>query len=225
MGNTTVSEIGDNFVAKMSVAMRSFLIAAILLICVSAVRAQERDAQESDRKPGFQKDQFFTGGSISLSFFNNTFLIGANPVLGYRLASFADAGLQVNIQHSSAKYYDNGERLRQTLYGGGVFTRLFPVNFLFAQGQWEHNWISQTVIDASSQKTKEVRSTNSLLVGGGYASGRNGQANSPFFYMMLLFDISRVRNTPYTDGYGRAIPVLRAGLTIPLFQGPKIGYR
>ena len=64
-----------------------------------------------------------------------------------------------------------------------------------------------------------------LLVGGGYASGRNGQANTPFFYMMLLFDVSKVSNTPYTDGLGNPFPIIRAGLTIPLFQGPKIGYR
>ncbi|MFM2146511.1 MAG: hypothetical protein RL732_1347 [Bacteroidota bacterium] len=189
------------------------------------LHAQDNEVELPVEKGGFKKENLFTGGSISLSFFNNTFLIGANPVLGYKLAQFADAGLQVNIQHLSSKYTGTGEKMRQTLYGGGVFARLFPINFLFAQGQWEHNWVTTKDINASGLLTRSTRSTNSLLVGGGYASGRNGQANAPFFYMMLLFDVSKVSNTPYTDGLGNPFPIIRAGLTIPLFQGPKIGYR
>lgn len=205
--------------------IRRALWSLLIVVLYLPLHAQDNEAALPEEKSGFQKEKLFTGGSISLSFFNNSFLIGANPVLGYKLAHFADAGLQVNIQHLSSRYTGNGEKMRQTLYGGGVFARLFPVNFLFAQGQWEHNWVTTKDINSLGLFTRSTRSTNSLLVGGGYASGRNGQANTPFFYMMLLFDVSRVSNTPYTDGLGNPFPIIRAGLTIPLFKGPKIGYR
>ena len=52
---------------------------------------------------GFQKENLFTGGSISLSFFYNTFLIGGSPVIGYRFGRFADGGVVVNYLYTSIR--------------------------------------------------------------------------------------------------------------------------
>jgi len=40
-----------------------------------------------------------------------------------------------------------------------------------------------------------------------------------FFYLSLLFDVSGVKNTPYTNESGNAIPIFTGGVQIPLFQG------
>ncbi|MFM9909907.1 MAG: hypothetical protein ACKVOW_11185 [Chitinophagaceae bacterium] len=199
--------------------MKKSILAITLAFLISNASAQYDEPENK----GFKKENLFTGGSLSLSFFNNTFLIGGSPVLGYKIANFIDAGIVVNYQYTSIRDYSLfDDRLRQSIYGGGVFTRLYPVNFIFAQVQVEHNFISQKYIPPSGSSIgsyKAKTSSNSLLVGGGYATGRAGSGNSPFFYLSLLVDVSGNTNSPYTDGRGRTVPVIRAGFNLPLFQG------
>jgi hypothetical protein len=54
-------------------------------------------------------------------------------------------------------------------------------------------------------------------VGAGYTQGRI-PGNNGFFYLSVLFDVSGNKNSPYTDNYGRTIPIIRAGINIPLFK-------
>ena len=197
---------------------KSFLLLIAMVFCFSVMFAQE-EKQEEEKK-GFKKENLFTGGSISLSFFNNTFLIGATPVLGYSITSWADAGIVVNYNYTSYRdYISFNDRLRQSLYGGGVFARLFPLRFLFVQAQAEHNFIKLKYIPpGGGTSTSTHIDANSLLLGGGYTTGR-WPGNNSFFYVAILFDVSGNSNSPYTDAYGRTIPIIRAGVNIPLFQG------
>ncbi|MBL7725837.1 MAG: hypothetical protein JNK27_16990 [Chitinophagaceae bacterium] len=179
--------------------------------------AQKEDEEE---KNSF-RENLFTGGSISLSFFNNTFLVGGSPVLGYSLTNWADAGIVVNYNYTSYRDYNYvfNDKLRQTVYGGGGFVKLYPVRFLFAQAQFEHNFIRQKFIPNAGITQTYKTSANSMLVGGGYTTGRQGKGGQPFFYLAVLFDVSGNDTSPYTDAYGRTIPIIRGGVQIPLFQG------
>jgi hypothetical protein len=198
-------------------------IAALMLVSfflTANVKAQEEPAKEE--KKGFKKENLFTGGSVSLSFGNNTFLIGGSPVFGYNLTKWADAGVVANYNYTSYRDFNNvfNDKLRQSVYGGGVFARLFPVRFLFAQAQFEHNFIKQKAIYANGNPPATASTSgNSMLVGGGYTTNRYPDQKGAFYYVALLFDVSGNKNSPYTDGYGRVIPIIRAGLQIPLFQG------
>ena len=61
------------------------------------------------------KETLFTGGSVSLAFYNNTFLIGASPVFGSSVTNWLDAGLVVNYNYTSYRDYQVfDDRLRQT---------------------------------------------------------------------------------------------------------------
>ena len=194
------------------------IILSLLLVSTLALTT---NAQDEEPKKGFKKENLFTGGSVSLSFFNNTFLIGANPVFGYSITNWADLGLVVNYISTSYRDYSQlGDKLKQQQYGGGAYLRLYPIKFLFAQGQWEHNFIKQKYVPPSgaTQKYPSIES-NSLLVGGGYSTGRQGRGGGPFYYVSILFDVSGSVNSPYTDALGRAIPIFRAGIQVPLFQG------
>lgn len=179
-------------------------------------------SQEEEEQKGFKKENLFSGGTISLSFFNNIFFIGANPVLGYRIANWVDAGIVVNYQLTTFRDYSSTiDRVRQTIYGGGAFVRLYPINFIFAQAQVEHNFLAQKYIPVPNSGVSGYTvktSANSLLIGGGYTMGRDQYFNSPFFYLSLLFDVSGNSNSPYTDKDGKAVPIIRGGATIPLFQ-------
>src|SRR5688500_4817312 len=129
------------FLIKMVFMIRKFFFLMLLVSIFSSGTLLAQDEENEERK-GFQKDKLFTGGGLSLSFFTQSFLVGVNPVLCYNLTRWLDAGIVINYTYASYRdqfYYD--DKLRQSLYGGGVFTRIFPVKFLFVQGQVEHNRI------------------------------------------------------------------------------------
>ncbi|MFM7838893.1 MAG: hypothetical protein ACKO6K_04950 [Chitinophagaceae bacterium] len=205
--------------------MDRFFGVVLLAIFFYTTQAQEK----GDIAPrGFQKENLFSGGSISLSFFSNTFLIGGSPVIGYLLGRFADGGVVVNYLYTSIRDYGGNlnYKVRQNLYGGGGFVRLYPLNFLFGQAQLEYNYITQKQIPPSGSSESKTISGRSLLVGGGYTSGRSPYQNGPFYYLSVLWDIGGDLNSPYTDALGRSVPVIRAGFTLPLFQGRSgRGYR
>jgi hypothetical protein len=198
--------------------MALFFAVSLVSVCVNA-----QDTEEEETKKGFKKENLFTGGSISLAFYNNTFLVGGSPVLGYSITNWADLGIVVNYNYTSYRDYNYifNDKLKQYVYGGGAFIKLYPVRFLFAQAQYEYNFIKQKYIPGSGTgTTQEYKAeAGSFLVGGGYTTGRYGRGGNPFFYLAVLFDISNNANSPYTDGYGRTIPIIRGGIQIPLFQG------
>ena len=175
---------------------------------------------QNEKEPGDWKKNLFTGGSVSFGIFNNTFLIGANPVFGYSLTDFVDVALQVNYSYNSIRDYNGifNNKLRQSTYGGGGWLRLYPVRSIFLQGQLEHNFIRQKSIPVLGPP--EVRSidASSVLVGGGYTTGRWGKGGEPFYYLSVLFDVSGNLFSPYTDAFGRSVPLFRGGVQIPLFQ-------
>lgn len=178
-------------------------------------------AQDDEKEKTPFRENLFTGGSVSLAFYNNTFLVGASPVFGYSIANWVDAGIVVNYFYTSYRdvsLFD--DRVRQTQYGGGVFTKLYPIRFLFAQAQIEYNCIRQKYIPPGGGiSTTTNFGGNSFLIGGGYTTGRYGKGGTPFYYLAILFDVSGDEDSPYTDAYGRSIPIIRAGFQIPLFQG------
>jgi len=181
--------------------MKKYISLLFLLIFLQQLNAQ--DEEEPEKKKGFNKENLFTGGSISLSFFNSSFLIGVNPVLGYSLTKWADAGIAINFNYTSYRDYQVfDDKLRQTIYGVGVFARLYPVRFIFLQAQPEHNFIT----------------VKHIFPNGGPTDTYKTSGNS-FFYVAILFDVSGNDTSPYTDAYGRKIPIIRAGIQIPLFSG------
>ncbi len=113
----------------------------------------------------------------------------------------------------------NGGKVRQTNLGPGGFLRIFPLNFLYVQAQYEHNFIHNKYIPANGGNTLKLNAdVNSLLLGAGYSSDRS-PGNNSYFYFTLMYDVLQLPNSPYMDSYNRAIPVFRAGYNIALFQG------
>lgn len=199
--------------------MKQWIVMIALTICTTTGFAQYEREEEPERG-GFKKENLFTGGSISLGLGNRSFSAGISPVFGYKIADWIDAGLVGNYQYTSFRqYYAIGDKLRQSTYGGGVFTRLYPVNFLFAQAQFEHNFITLKYLPPNGGSTeKYTSSANSFLVGAGYAEGRVPGMPSSFFSLAVLFDVSGNENSPYMNNLGRPTPIFRAGLNIYPFR-------
>ena len=165
-----------------------------LVLSVKFLCAQDKEEEEVEKK-GFKKENLFTGGSISFSFFNQQFLVGGNPVFGYSITNWADLGLVANYTYTSVRdysYYRSNDKVRQSVYGGGVFTRLFPVRFLFAQAQIERNWIKGKYISSAGLTTPfNTVSANSFLIGAGYTTGRDPLFKRPYAYLAVLFDVMK----------------------------------
>jgi hypothetical protein len=119
--------------------------------------------------------------------------------------------------------FNSNDKLRQTNFSPGAFVRVFPVKFLFAQAQYEFNIINFKYIpppNSGISSEKGSVDAHSLLVGGGFASGRS-EYNKSFYYISILWDVANAANSPYKDRLNRAVPVIRAGFNIALFQGSR----
>lgn len=200
--------------------IRKGYLILVALIISSVCMAQEEEDKEV--RKGFKKENLFTGGNLSLGLSGNTFQAGIIPMFGYNLTGWIDIGLAVNYNYTSYRdvNYPTNDKIRQHIYGGGAFLKIYPVRFLFLTVQPEHNWISQKYIfDNGSNPQKITVESNSVLVGGGYTTGRDKDVKNPFFYVSILVDIGGHDFSPYTDVNNNIIPIVRAGMQIPLFQG------
>ncbi|MDP4283050.1 MAG: hypothetical protein Q8891_01395 [Bacteroidota bacterium] len=199
--------------------MKKVILILLIPVCLQ-VNAQSKDESKGEKK-GFQKERLFTGGSANLGFSSYYTSLGITPQLGYSLTNWADAGITFNLNYTSQRDYQNyGDKLRQTVYGPGAFVRLFPVNFLFGTVQYEYNMMHLKYIPANNSGYVPYQSNinaSSLLIGGGYAGGRE-RGNNTYYFISVMWDVSGNTNSPYVDGLGRAIPVIRAGYNIGLFQ-------
>ncbi len=217
---------------------RSGIILMLSVALLTAVTAKAQDdsiavQNEGYIKPfqekGFKKERLFTGGGVTASFYSGGTVLGVNPVLGYTFNDYFDGGIVLNYVYTGARdVYTDYDKMRQHVYGPGVFVRGYPVNFLFLQAQFEENFTSQRYT-AAPRDTRVSGSYNanapSLLLGGGYCMGR-AKGNSTFFYVSILADVLKNRNSPYVDiDYRpngeervRIIPIVRAGVNVALFQ-------
>jgi hypothetical protein len=205
--------------------MKKIILALVMLNLTTASFCQyEKDGDDEEKKGGFKKENLFTGGSATASFFNGQTVLGINPYFGYSLNKFLDVAFVANFTYAGERDY-TGAKYRQWVYGPGAFVRVFPIKMIFLHGGFEHNFISLKYIPPANSGgvTEKFKiESNSFLVGGGYCSDRTG-TKSFFYYLSVMVDISKNQNSPYIeqlqDGSLRAIPIIRAGIQIPLFQG------
>jgi hypothetical protein len=200
---------------------KSFLLLALCTLGFAAM-AQETEEEDREKKRFFKKENLFTGGGVAVSFFSGGTLLGASPFFGYSINRFVDVAASLNFNYVTQRdVVLVGDRVRSTYVGPGAFMRLYPLPFLFAQAQYEHNYITQRYRPApGSGYIPETIKTDvgSVLVGGGYCSGRQGH-RSNFFYVSILWDVTKDPLSPFTDNLNRAIPIVRTGFQIALFQG------
>ncbi|MEO7445960.1 MAG: hypothetical protein ABIT96_00515 [Ferruginibacter sp.] len=192
-----------------------------MLLVATTVAGFSQDKEEEEKTPGFKKENLFTGGSVNLSFGNNATSLGVTPHFGYSFNKYLDLAVSLGYNYISQRdinYY--GDKARQTVIGPGAFVRIFPVKFLFVQGQYEYNFIKVKYIQGNNIPDEIYKtSAPSFLVGGGYSQGRGD--GGTYFYVSVLFDILKNENSPYRDNLNRTMPVFRTGINIPLFQGKK----
>jgi hypothetical protein len=199
--------------------MKKLLFAVCLLMGIAHLSAQgippTYESGGSSSGEGFQTNNIFLGGSLSLGFGSNYLNLGANPEIGYSFSEWIDAGLVFNINYTSNKWYSGNLETKQNTfnYGAGAFTRLYPIRNFFLQLQPEYNWSSTTYKTAGYPNEKFSTGAPSILAGVGYGQRVIGQTS---YYIALLFDVNKDQNSPYRNYDGSFIPILRAGFNFYL---------
>jgi hypothetical protein len=209
--------------SKIKVHMKKAAIIIALITGFYTASAQEEEKSNDEKKGGFKKENMFVGGNVNLGFSNSSTVLGISPYLGYSLNKYLDVAFSTNFSYTSVRDYNEyGDKIRQTLYGPGAFVRVYPFRFVFAQVQYEYNLINYRYIPAKNSinylPSREHLNASSFLIGGGYAGGREG-TGSNFYYFSVMWDVSKSKNSPYVDELKRALPIIRAGYNIALFQG------
>lgn len=208
--------------------MKKLVMVFALLIGFYFANAQDENTETEVKEHGFKKENLFVGGDLTLGFSNVYTALGINPYFGYSINKYVDVAASFNLNYISQRdYLEYGDKLRQTVYGPGAFVRVYPVKFLFAQVQFEHNFTTQKYLPTTNSfylpSTTRV-DANSLMVGAGYAGGRDSY-NKSFYYISISWDLLRNENSPYVDGLQRAVPIIKAGYNIALFQGKRYNRR
>jgi hypothetical protein len=196
-----------------------YVLAACLLLAVASFSQEENSDLKSgdygELKGGFKQENIFLGGSLNAGFGSGQFTIGGSPEIGYSFNRFFDAGLGLNIIYTSIAsntiYNQSNTKLRQLNYGGGPFVRIYPLNFLFVQGQFEENWTKVKIKDGITSYKQTVNSP-SLIAGIGYTQRMVRQGG---YYFMIGFDLLKNAYSPYVQensaGQLVAQPIIRAG--------------
>jgi hypothetical protein len=203
--------------------MKKIVIVFALISSFYSLQAQDEEKPGKEKKGGFKKENMFVGGNVNLGFSNSSTVLGISPYVGYSLNKYLDVAISTNVSYTSVRDYNEyGDKIRQTIYGPGAFVRVFPFRFVFAQAQYEFNLINYRYIPAKNSlnylPSRERLNASSFLVGGGYAGGREGVGSS-FYYFSVMWDVAKSKNSPYVDELRRALPIIRAGYNIALFQG------
>lgn len=180
----------------------------------SSKPVKKRPSEFEDTPPN-KKSNFFTGGSVSFGLSSYSFNAGLHPHFGYTITNWLDAAVVTNFEYNTQRdQYDN--KYHNTTFGAGVFTRIYPVRFAFLQIQPEYNFINSKFLQNGGPSIKTKLNAPSLLLGIGYSPSR--YTRNTFSYFTLMIDVLKNVNSPYVDGYGNMVPIIRAGYNIGLFN-------
>ncbi len=192
--------------------MKKIAVCLALFICFKTSFAQEK-------KGGFDFNKMFAGGSVVLGYgAGNTsrFTIGGNPEIGYSIFKNVDLGVCGNYIYTSSntKYETTSgistEKIRLTLSGLGVFTRLHITDELFIQLQPEFNTIKYKRFQENPDITIEEGNypSSSFLIGAGFGTHEVGVIN---FFTVILIDLQKDLYSPYRTYSGDISPIIRSG--------------
>ncbi|CAL1516642.1 hypothetical protein [Chitinophaga sp. MM2321] len=181
--------------------MKGVLIGLFFLVSAQFAQAQYYKTDTATRK-GLDPSRLILGGSFGMVFGDYTNL-EISPLVGYRFNDYIAAGVNVNAQYGNFRSRDYGgntlQRDQYTIFGGGIWGRVYPLPMLFVHIQPEYNFISQksTYYDTNpKQIIKSNYGVPSMLVGAGYTQSVGGRVGVG---ITVLYDILQDNRSPYRN--------------------------
>jgi len=172
------------------------------------IQAQERigkETKQSNNAPETFQKHLFTGGNIGLQL-GTISNIDISPMLGYRINDYIAFGVGATYQFY--RYHDYYYDQRTEIYGGRVFTRIYPFKMVFLHAEYEMLNLESAIFDPgyNSYSNKRFNVFNPL-VGAGYKQEMNDNVSST---IMILWNLNNTGITPYGS------PIIRVGVEINL---------
>ncbi|HYQ58716.1 MAG TPA: hypothetical protein VEP89_15355 [Draconibacterium sp.] len=180
--------------------MRITSLLIILLLFSNTVFSQVQDtsqveneipAQQDNRttKPKIDKSKLYYGGYMNVSLGNYT-VIGAAPLVGYKVTSKFSVGGQLSYEYVKDKRYATDYETSN--YGLSIFSRyrLVPQLYLHAELS-EMNYKLYDNIGRSKREWVPF-----LLLGGGYSQPIT---RNTWLTAQVLFDVINDEDSPYKD--------------------------
>jgi len=171
------------------------LTVLILAIFVSfSTIAQETDTtavqQNETQKPkqGLDRSRIYYGGYVTLNFGSGYNVIGATPMVAYKLTPKLSTGVQVSYEHINYKDYSE---YSGSNYGASIFSRYRVTPRLYAHAEFELMSYKWKYSDGDSRKTVPM-----LLLGGGFSQP---VSRNTWLTAQVLFDVLNNENSPYKD--------------------------
>ncbi|MEO7175969.1 MAG: hypothetical protein ABIV51_08830 [Saprospiraceae bacterium] len=153
------------------------------------------------------KDHLWYGGSFDLGFSGsnsyNIFIIGVNPMVGYKILPFLSVGPRVGIQYNYIKGYidfnsNQVKKLNLFHYSAGVFTRAKFFRNFFAQAEYEYQ--SYQDYDPFNNLDKFRVGRDNMYIGLGYNSG--GEIGTELALMYNLLEPAESLSLPISLRFG-----------------------
>jgi hypothetical protein len=183
--------------------MKRLLTCFFFLAAVQGAHAQYYRTDTLTHK-GFDPSKLILGGSLGAVFGDYT-NIDVSPLVGYRFTQYIAAGVNLNAQYGqfrSRDYYTGNtiQRDKYTIFGAGVWGRVYPLPMLFIHIQPEYNFVSQSSTYYSGSDVKQTIKTNyavpSLLLGAGYTQSVGGRVG---IGVSILYDVLQDNRSPYNN--------------------------
>jgi hypothetical protein len=165
-----------------------------LLLFISALGfAQVQDdsllKELEQEEPEAYQSKLYYGGYLSLSLGNYT-VVGATPLIGYKVSQKFSVGTQLSYEYVKDKRYN--ANYETSNYGLSVFSRYRIVPQLYAHVEFsEMNYKFYYTNGSNAREWVPF-----LWLGGGYSQPIS---RNTWFNVQVLFDVLNNENSPYTE--------------------------
>lgn len=194
--------------------MRKVVLFVLLLAGFSGAMAQEvynssgkANYKGKKEKTGFDPDKLVLGGGATVRLGNGFAVLGASPIVGYRVANHLFAGVGCGYLYYKAPY-DDIHNVYQNIIYPNVWARYFVYRNFFINATYEYDIITQRYpLDNKGQfnETKSQVTNSALLAGVGLRQPLGGRV---CFYGELYYDVLQGKYSPYPKGW----PGVRFGI-------------
>ena len=159
-----------------------------LLSLVSYGQVNDSTQVAEAQKPKLDRNKIYYGGYVTMNFSRDYSVVGAQPMVAYKLTPKLSTGVQVNYEYINYKDFDD---YSGSNYGASVFSRYRFTPRFYGHAEFElmsYKWLYS---DGDTRKTAPM-----LYLGGGFSQPIS---KNTWFTAQVLFDVLNHENSPYKD--------------------------
>ncbi|MCY1719589.1 hypothetical protein OU798_04510 [Prolixibacteraceae bacterium Z1-6] len=169
----------------------TLVLSALFISAVCFAQVQDTTVVKEPvvRKAKIDKSKLYYGGYLNLSIGNYT-VIGATPLVGYKVTPQFSVGGQLSYEYVKDKRYDTDYETSN--YGLSVFSRYRIVPQLYVHAEFSEMNYKLYDIQGRSERVW----VPFLWLGGGYSQP---VTKNTWLNVQVLFDVINDENSPYKD--------------------------